>query len=140
MSTKNRKQTSRKIKRGKKYHTLPKRLSEKEFEIFFLPYLSLPERGKKPKVPLWRIMNYILYQMDTGCQWEKIPIRTEPETGMPELHHASVFKWFKRWSEDGSFERAFVGSVARLKAAKKLRTKILHGDGTNSIAKKGAKT
>ncbi|MFH1644178.1 MAG: transposase, partial [bacterium] len=116
-------------------------VSEKEFEKFFLPFLSLPKRSRKPKIPLWKIFNYILYQMDTGCQWEKIPIKLNPQTNKPEIHYTSVWKWFDRWSNDNSFERAFINSVKQLKEKNKLKIKKrIHGDGTNSLAKKGAKT
>ena len=95
-------------KKSKNFNKLPKQVSEKEFERFFLPFLSLPKRSRKPKIPLWKIFNYILYQMDTGCQWEKIPIKLNPQINKPEIHYTSVWKWFDRWSNDGSFEKAFI--------------------------------
>lgn len=132
--------SQRASKKPKKYNKLPKRLSEKEFKKFFLPFLSLPRRSRNPKIPLWKIFNYILYQMDTGCQWEKIGIKIDSETNKPEIHYTSIWKWFDRWSNDSSFEKAFINSVKLLKEKKKLKLKRIHGDGTNSIAKKGAKT
>ena len=39
---------------------------------------------------------------------------------------------------DGSLEQAFVASVRHLADAKQLDLSILHGDGTNTVAKKGA--
>ena len=134
------KQSQRQSKQKKKYNELPTKVTEKEFEQFFLPFLSLPKRSKKLKVPLWRIFNYILYQLYTGCQWESIPIRINPETGTKEISHTSVWKWFDRWSSDQSFDCAFTGSVSLLHEKKKLRTKQINLDGTNSVAKKGAKT
>lgn len=133
------KKKPQKIKIGKKCNKLPKQVSEKEFNEFFLPFLSLPKRSRKPKIPLWKIFNYVLYQMDTGCQWEKIPIKINPEINLPEIHYTSVWKWFDRWSNDESFEKAFIGSVKLLKEKDKLDLQRIHGDGTNSIAKKGAK-
>lgn len=134
------KRSQRPSKQKKKYNELPTEVTEKEFERFFLPFLSLPKRSKRLKVPLWRICNYILYQLHTGCQWERIPIRAHAETGKKEISHTSVWKWFDRWSSDGSFDRAFEGSVRLLYEKKKLRTKRINLDGTNSVAKKGAKT
>ena len=132
--------TSQRItKRSKKYHTLPTELTEKEFELFFRSHLSLPKRGKKPKIPLLRIVNYILYQLHTGCQWKKIAIRTDPLTGLKEISYTSIWKWFNRWAGDGSLDRAFIASVRLLKEKKKLRTRKINLDGTNSVAKKGAK-
>jgi len=117
---------------------LPTEVTEQEFDEFFRPYLSLPQRGWGERVPLHRIFNSILYQLHTGCPWAKIPIRTNPETGKPEISSGSVWRWFDRWSGDGSFERAFTASVQRLHGAKRLKTDRIHLDGTNSIAKKGA--
>lgn len=132
------KKKAQKFKKVKKYNKLPKQVAEKEFNKYFLSFLSLPKRSRKPKIPLWKIFNYILYQLDTGCQWEKIAIKIDPKTNKPEIHYISVWKWFDRWSNDGSFEKAFINSVKLLKEKKKLKLKRIHGDGTNSIAKKGA--
>jgi len=123
----------------KKFNKLPKRLTFKEFEVFFLPYLSLPKRGIIPgPEKLHSIFNYILYQLDTGCQWEKIPIRIDPKTNRKEIHPVNVWRWFDRWSNDGSFNKAFIESVRLLKNKNKLKFKCLNGDGSNSLAKKGA--
>ena len=134
------KASQRQTNRIQKHNTLPTKLTEKQFEQFFLPFLSLPKRSRKPKAPLHRIFNYILYQLHTGCQWENIPIMVNPETGKREISHTSVWKWFDRWSGDGSFDRALMGSVRLLHEKKKLRIRHINLDGTNSVAKKGAKT
>jgi transposase len=134
------KSSQRTSKQRKKYNELPTKVTEKQFERFFLPSLSLPKRSKKLKVPLYRIFNYVLYQMYTGCQWESIPIKVDPRTDKKEISHTSVWKWFDRWSGDGSFDHAFTDSVRLLYEKKKLRTKRVNLDGTNSVAKKGAKT
>ena len=42
-----------------------------------------------------------------------------------------------RWADDGSLWQAFVASVRHLAAAKQLDLRVLHGDGTNTVAKKG---
>jgi transposase len=137
-SQKSIKQSQRPTQKPKHYHKLPKTLAEKEFNEFFLPHLSLPKRSRRPAIPLYRIFNYILYQMDTGCQWDKIPIKINPQTGKKEICHTSVWRWFDRWSGDGSFEKAFIVSVKQLKDKNKLKLQRIHGDGTNSLAKKGA--
>jgi len=41
------------------------------------------------------------------------------------------------WADDGSLWHAFVASVAHLSKEKQLDLSILHGDGTNTVAKKG---
>src|SRR5437016_10394748 len=42
------------------------------------------------------------------------------------------------WADDGSLWQAFVASVRHLAAEKQLDLTVLHGDGTNTVAKKGA--
>src|SRR5262245_24459666 len=42
-----------------------------------------------------------------------------------------------KWADDGSLWQAFVASVRHLAAEKHLDTSVLHGDGTNTVAKKG---
>ncbi len=43
-----------------------------------------------------------------------------------------------RWADDGSLWQAFVASVRHLAAEQQLDLSVLHGDGTNTVAKKGA--
>jgi hypothetical protein len=116
---------------------LPKKVTESEFNEFFLPHLSLPQRGFISKIPLFKIFNYILHHLHTGCQWYQVPIEKNPDTGKPELHHTNVFRWFCRWACDGSLEKLFLASVARLHEAKKLDLSVINSDGTNNVAKKG---
>ncbi len=71
-------------------------------------------------------------------QWKELPIAPGPE-GKAELHSTGVFKLFARWAEDGALERAFVAAVTHLDAAKKLALSLLHGDGANTVAKKGGR-
>src|SRR5712691_2737247 len=42
-----------------------------------------------------------------------------------------------KWADDGSLWQAFIASVAHLSAEKHLDISVLHGDGTNTVAKKG---
>ena len=43
-----------------------------------------------------------------------------------------------KWADNGSLWQAFLASVRHLAAAKHLDTSIFHGDGTNTVATKGA--
>jgi hypothetical protein len=58
--------------------------------------------------------------------------------GKPELHYTNVYRVFAKWSDDGSLQQAFMASVRHLSDEKKLDVRVLHGDGTNTVAKKGA--
>lgn len=55
---------------------IPTRLTQGQFSQYVEPYLSTAARGYVCQIPLYRAFNYILYWLHTGCQWEKLPIRT----------------------------------------------------------------
>ena len=55
-----------------------------------------------------------------------------------QLYYTTVYKVFAKWTDDGSLWRAFVASVRHLAAEKQLDLSVRHGDGTNTVAKKGA--
>ena len=57
--------------------------------------------------------------------------------GQTGHHYTTVYKVFAKWADDGSLWRAFVASVRHLAAEKQLDLSVLHGDGTNTVAKKG---
>jgi transposase len=115
---------------------IPVQLFEPEFEAFILPHLSMPKRGPKCKLGYYRVFNLILRVLYTGMQWKSLPVPHDPE-GKPAIHYTTVYKVFAKWADDGSLWRAFVASVRHLAAAKQLDLSVLHGDGTNTVAKKG---
>jgi len=117
---------------------IPVQLNAQEFVEFILPHLSLPQRGPQCKIGYHKAFNYILKVLYTGMQWKELPIDKGAE-GNAELHYTGVFKLFARWAEDGSLQRAFIASVKHLDEAKKLDLSLLHGDGSNTVAKKGVR-
>jgi transposase len=116
---------------------IPIQLSENEFTTFILPHLSLPKRGPKCTLGYYRVFNLILWVLYTGMQWKCLPIPQDPN-GKPAIHYTTVYKVFARWADDGSLWQAFVASVRHLAVEKQLDISVLHGDGTNTVAKKGA--
>jgi hypothetical protein len=118
------------------YTAIPVQLSAQEFKEFILPHLSLPKRGPQCKIGYHKPFNYILKVLYTGMQWKELPLAPGPG-GKAELHYTGVFKLFARWAEDGSLQRAFMASVKHLASTKKLDLSLLHGDGSNTVAKKG---
>ena len=119
------------------YNVIPVQLSEPEFTEFILPHLSLPKRGPECKIGYPRAFNLILKVLYTGCQWKEMPIEKGAD-GKPVIHYTVIYKLFARWADDGSWEKAFVASVKHLADEQKLDLSILHGDGSNTVAKKGA--
>jgi transposase len=115
---------------------IPVQLSETEFTAVIFPHLSMPKRGPKCKLGYHRVFNLILWILDTGMQWKCLPVPQDPN-GTPAIHYTTVYKVFARWADDGSLWQAFLASVAHLSTEKHLDLRVLHGDGTNTVAKKG---
>jgi hypothetical protein len=69
-------------------------------------------------------------------QWKCLPVPKDSH-GKPAIHDTTVYKVFARWSDDGSLEDAFIARVKPLAAHHQLDLRVLHGDGTNTVAKKG---
>jgi hypothetical protein len=115
---------------------IPVQLSDSEFTAFILPHLSMPKRGPKCKLGYHRVFNLILWVLYTGMQWKCLPVPTDA-TGKPAIHYTTVYKVFAKWANDGSLWHAFLASVRHLAAEQHLDTSVLHGDGTNTVAKKG---
>ena len=114
---------------------IPVQLSETEFTEFVLPHLSMPKRGPRCKLGYHHVFNLILRVLYTGMQWKCLPVPKAPD-GTHVIHYTTVYKVFARWSDDGSLEQAFIASVGHLSAHNQLDLSILHGDGTNTVAKK----
>ena len=115
---------------------IPVQLSEPEFEEFIFPHLSMPKRGPKCKLGYHRVFNLILWVLYTGMQWKCLPVPKDTN-GTPAIHYTTVYKVFAKWADDGSLWQAFIASVAHLAVKKHLDLSVLHGDGTNTVAKKG---
>lgn len=115
------------------YNKLPRKVTQNEFNTFIKHCLSKNKRGRKPKISYYKIFNYILKVLRTGMQWDEL------ETYHNEISWQNVYHYHNRWSKDGSYKRLFENSVITLDALGKLDLTILHGDGSNVIAKKGEK-
>lgn len=111
---------------------LPVKVSQNDFNTHIRPHLRFPVKGPKPKLSYYKIFNYILYVLHTGIQWKELkPNKND------KIHWSNIYKWHNRWSKDGSYENLFLASVDMLNQERKLDLSILHGDGSNTIAKKG---
>jgi len=115
---------------------IPVQLSDTEFHQFILPHLSMPKRGPKCKLGYHRLFNLILWVLYTGMQWKCLPVPKDAH-GKPTIHYTSVYKVFARWADDDSLEQAFIASVQHLADRHQLDLRVLHSDGTNTVAKKG---
>ncbi len=81
--------------RTKRY---PSDLSDDEWALL-TPLLDPPGSGKgRPRrIPRREIANAIFYQLRTGGQWRYLP------EGFP--HWNTVYGYFAKWRDDGSWER-----------------------------------
>jgi transposase len=116
---------------------IPVQLSDSEFTACIFPHLSMPKRGPTCKLGYHRVFNLILWVRYTGMQWKCLPIPRDGH-GKPAIHYPTVYRVFAKWVDDGSLWQAFIASVAHRSAEKPLDVSVLHGDGTNTVAKKGA--
>ena len=116
--------------------TIPVSLTEKQFDEHIRPYISTAKRGFESKIPLFKIFNYILYRLHTGCQWYQLSIMSEP--GNPdkkEISYDAVYYHFRKWSRDGSLRKVWERSIMRISSA--LNLSEINLDGSHVIAKKG---
>lgn len=96
-------------------------------------YLPKGKRGRKLKLSYYKIFNYVLHVLHTGMQWNEL------KTYRDEIYWTNIYKHHNRWSKDGSYRRLFESSVECLRDNNKLDLSALFGDGTNVVAKKGAR-
>jgi putative transposase len=73
-------------------------------EPILLDYWPRKATGRKP-VDWRKCLNGIVYQMRTGCQWNKLPEQFGDDS--------SVHRWFSRWSQDGVLEKIWAVLVER---------------------------
>src|SRR5258708_24096098 len=118
------------------WQEIPTKLSAEEFEQFVWPHLSRSSRGPTRKLSAHAIFNYILKALCLGCQWKELPIEKDRH-GRPEIHYTRIYRAFRRWEVNGCLDAIFEGSVLRLHQDARLDTRVIHGDGTTSAAKKG---
>jgi transposase len=125
------------MKKSKLYQWIPTNLITSLFEEFILPHLPPPSKyGRKRKLSWHTILNYILYLLHTGCQWDEIPIRKNDD-GKPEIHYSNLHRALKLLKTMGVIGEIFLASVERLKQEDLLDISVIHGDGTTTVAKKG---
>jgi len=116
--------------------TIPVSLTEKQFDEHIRPYISTAKRGFESKISLFKIFNYILYRLHTGCQWYQLPIVAEPgDPDKKEISYDAVYYHFRKWSRDGSLQKVWEHSIMTIAPA--LNLSEINLDGSHVIAKKG---
>ena len=115
---------------------IPVELTEEQSAKYLSRYIKPGQRGPEIKIPIWRVLNYVLVVLHTGCQWHKLPIKQD-DSGKPEISYIQIFKHFHRWVKLGFIKDILIASVEMLHDNHMLDTSVLHGDGTSTVAKKG---
>jgi transposase len=116
--------------------TIPTKITEADFEDHIRPCLSTAKRGLVSKIPLFKVFNYILYRLHTGCQWHQLPLAPDPcHPEKSEISYHAVYYHFRKWSADGSLETVWQLSILIIE--EELNLSELNLDGTHSFAKKG---
>jgi len=96
----------------------------------------MPLRGPKCKLGYHCAFNLILWVLYTGMQWKCMPVPRAAD-GTPLIHYTTIYKVFAKWADDGSLDQAFIASVRHLAEHHRLDLSVLHGDDSNTVAKKG---
>jgi transposase len=119
--------------------TIPTKMSQKQFKTYVLPHLTTAKRGFVCKIPLYKLFNYILYWLHTGCQWCELPIDPDPtDPEEKEISWDAVYYHYRKWSRDGSLKKVWLSSIERVEPD--LNLSEINLDGTHSLAKKGGQS
>jgi len=120
--------------------TIPESVTEEQFKVYILPYLTTARRGYVSKTPLQGIFNLILYRLHTGCQWDCLPVSAEASERerRNEPSWQAVYDHWRKWSADGSLERVWQNSIECIRTD--LDLKQLNLDGSHAVAKKGGES
>ena len=108
-------------------------LSKKIITKNLLPYLTQTKLGRKPKVPLWRIVKMIIYRLKSGCQWRELPVAAFCSRIL--INWNSVYYHFHKWSKDGSWKQMWIKLLSIEKS--KLDMSSVQLDGSHTTAKRG---
>ena len=71
-------------------------LTNKQWQLIEPHLPAEKERGRPRKTNLREVVNALLYQLRTGCQWDMIPEGFPPKS--------TVNGYFNAWKRDGTFD------------------------------------
>src|SRR5919112_5223475 len=74
------------------------------------PLIPPPKPGGRPReVDMREVLNTLLYQARTGCQWELLPHDLLPKS--------TVYDYFQQWRDDGTWQRMVDALRKRVRVA-----------------------
>jgi len=75
----------------------PSDLTDEQWSLIENLFIARPVMGRPFAHERRKIVNAILYQSRTGCQWRYLPNEFPPRS--------TVHEWFVRWRDDGTWDR-----------------------------------
>ena len=96
-------------------------------------YLSRAKRGYVCKVPLWQIVNAILYKFKSGVHWSLLPVKSLISRG--KLKYGAIYHHFRKWTLDGSWQRVWQQLLSKYRHL--LDLSLAFFDGTHTLSKRG---
>ena len=96
-------------------------------------YIPKIIRGRKMKVPIWKILNAIFYKIKTGVQWHLLPLKEF--FGNLSISYQSVYYHYNKWCKIGIFHKVYNHLLKEYKHL--LDCSILNFDGSHSPTKRG---
>ena len=97
-----------------------------------LPFLNLAKGGFVSKIPVYKIFNYILQKLYTGCTWSSLSLDYQDSK---KISCESIYYHFRKWSNHHHFEKIVENLIKENRHIYDLSA--LHLDGRHTIAKKG---
>ena len=92
----------------------PSDLTDEQWELIetLIPQQRRTKKGGRPRaVNMREVINTILYQARSGCQWDMLPHDLLPKS--------TVYDYFARWRDDGTWQRindGLVGAIRQLES------------------------
>ena len=121
------------------YQQLEKVLTEEEFNEYMLPFLPTKVAGRNSNISNYQSYVYMTKVLRTGMQWSELQdCIAKNADGKAEIHYTGIFKRFSQWAAFNVFENARKAILAAAYRAGQIDLSVINGDGTNSVAKKGA--
>ena len=111
-------------------------ISENKVREYIVPYLSVGKRGFKSKLCLTKVMLLILKRLKTGSQWRELSIKEYFDDG--EVCWQIIYYYFNKWSQDGSFKKAWINLLQANKQLIDFSTAQL--DGSHTPGKRGGES
>ena len=115
-------------------NTIPIKLSDSQFEAYFLSHLSQAKRGFVCSISLLKVSNYILHWFHIGCPWSQLPINHPHK---PEISYHGVYHRYRKRFRDGNLKSIWVNSIEQFAQQQCLVLCYWNLDDTHTIAKKG---